>query len=181
MIFFQNFLKLFLVGLHEFAQDPWFAPDTFPMIISIIYMLITFGSHIHISAVTNMLIIFFWIKLPLKLAKFLTHMCNWNLSSVVLVYKFLLTYTCNVLNRIQASKCECQVICGTACISHALVRNQSRCLKDGLLPRIQKPMEQDVSPTILQSTRHLYSAAASSSRFSSAQLSRAEPSKTSSR
>ena len=42
------------------------------MIISIIYMLITFGSHIHISAVTNMLIIFFWIKLPLKLPKFLT-------------------------------------------------------------------------------------------------------------
>ena len=35
-------------------------------------MLITFRSHIHISDVTNMLIIFFWIKLPLKLPKFLT-------------------------------------------------------------------------------------------------------------
>ena len=30
MIFFQNFLKLCLVGLHGFARGPWFAPDTFP-------------------------------------------------------------------------------------------------------------------------------------------------------
>ena len=42
------------------------------LIINIIYMLITFRSHMHISDVTNMLIIFFWIKSPLKLSKFLT-------------------------------------------------------------------------------------------------------------
>ena len=34
-------------------------------------MLLTFRSHMHTSDVTNMLIIFFWIKLPLKLPNFL--------------------------------------------------------------------------------------------------------------
>ena len=43
----------------------------FLMKISIIYMFITFRSHMHISNVTNMFI-FFWIKLLLKLPKFLT-------------------------------------------------------------------------------------------------------------
>ena len=41
------------------------------LIISITYMLLTFRSHMHTSDVTNMLIIFFWIKLPLKLPNFL--------------------------------------------------------------------------------------------------------------
>ena len=43
----------------------------FLIIISIIYMFITFRSHVHISNITNMFI-FFWIKLLLKLPKFLT-------------------------------------------------------------------------------------------------------------
>ena len=42
------------------------------MIISIVYMFLTLRSHVHMSDVTNILIIFFWFKLVLKLPKFLT-------------------------------------------------------------------------------------------------------------
>ena len=42
------------------------------MIISIVYMFVTLRSHVHMSNVTNILIIFFWIKLVLKLPNFLT-------------------------------------------------------------------------------------------------------------
>jgi hypothetical protein len=36
--FFQNFLKIFLVGLHGFAPSGWFAPDMLPSIKSIIFL-----------------------------------------------------------------------------------------------------------------------------------------------
>jgi hypothetical protein len=42
------------------------------MIISIIYMFVSLGSHVHISKATNLFLIFFWIKLILELPKFLT-------------------------------------------------------------------------------------------------------------
>ena len=42
------------------------------MIISIVYMFLTIRSHVHMFDVTNILIIFFWVKLVLKLSKFLT-------------------------------------------------------------------------------------------------------------
>ena len=42
------------------------------MIISIVYMFVTLRSHVHMSDVTNILIIFFWIKLVLKLPNFQT-------------------------------------------------------------------------------------------------------------
>jgi hypothetical protein len=42
------------------------------MIISIIYMFMSLGSHVHISEATNLFLIFFWIKLILELPKFLT-------------------------------------------------------------------------------------------------------------
>ena len=42
------------------------------MIISIIYMSMSLRSHVHIYEATNVLLIFSWIKLILKLPKFLT-------------------------------------------------------------------------------------------------------------
>ena len=65
------------------------------LIISIIYMLITFRSHMHIYDVTNMLIIFFWIKLPLKLPNFLTTCVSrgyYHISSLCLVYQIYHIY-----------------------------------------------------------------------------------------
>ena len=43
------------------------------MIISIVYMFLILRSHVHMSDVTNILIIFFWFKLVLKLPKFITY------------------------------------------------------------------------------------------------------------
>ena len=42
------------------------------IIISIVYMFVTLRSHVHMSDVTNLALLFFWIKLLLKLPKYLT-------------------------------------------------------------------------------------------------------------
>ena len=42
------------------------------MIISIVYMFLILRSHVHMSDVTNLALLFFWIKLLLKLPKYLT-------------------------------------------------------------------------------------------------------------
>ena len=42
------------------------------LMISIIYVFMTLESHVHISEATNLFLIFFWIKLILKLPKSLT-------------------------------------------------------------------------------------------------------------
>jgi hypothetical protein len=42
------------------------------MVVSILYMFIMLRSHVHISNITNMLFNLSWIKLLLKLLKFLT-------------------------------------------------------------------------------------------------------------
>ena len=42
------------------------------MIISIIYMFVSLRSHVHIYEATHLFLIFFWIKLILKLPKSLT-------------------------------------------------------------------------------------------------------------
>jgi len=58
-------------------------------------MLITFRSHMHKYDVTNMLIIFFWIKLPLKLPNFLTTCVSrgyYHISSLCLVYQIYHIY-----------------------------------------------------------------------------------------
>jgi len=42
------------------------------MIISVVYMLVSLRLHVHISEITNLLLLFFWIKLLLKLPNYLT-------------------------------------------------------------------------------------------------------------
>jgi hypothetical protein len=58
------------------------------MMISITYMFVALRSHVHMSDVTNMLFIIFWIKLVLNLPKILTYMNFKNNKSISTWFKF---------------------------------------------------------------------------------------------